>query len=366
MKKTALLEIHQDLGAKIVPFAGYEMPLKYTTIQEEHLAVRNHAGVFDVSHMGQFIIKGKEATQLVQLVCSNDVESLFPGKVMYTCLMNEKGTIVDDMLVYRLFEDKCAEGESAYMLVVNASNIEKDWNHINAQNTFDTNMINISDRTGLLAVQGPKAVELLQSLTEINLKEIPYYHFQKGTFAGLENVLISATGYTGSGGFELYADNKGLKTLWDEIIKLEGIKPIGLGARDTLRLEMGFCLYGNDIDENISPCEAGLNWICKTEKKPSFLGEEKYLAVKQNKNRSYLVGFILNGKRIPRKGYQILDPDDNIIGEVTSGAQSPCLDVPIGMGYVTKGFRKSGTKIQIKINKKTFDATVTKLPFVNL
>jgi len=364
MIKTTLYDAHVELGAKMVPFGGYEMPLSYRPITEEHQTVRENVGVFDVSHMGQFIVKGKEALNLVQTVSSNDASVLEPGAAQYSCLMTEQGTIVDDLIVYRLFDDKCADGEMAFMLVVNASNVDKDLKHIEAYNTFDTKIFNISERTSLLAIQGPNAKKHLQKHTEINLEEIPFYHFTKGLFASIPNVLISNTGYTGSGGFEIYIENKHVAAIWELLVSSEGISPIGLGARDTLRLEMGYCLYGNELNENISPCEAGLNWITKPGKTPSFLGEDLYLAKKADKKRSYLIAFILEGRRIPRNGYPILNEEDIQIGTVTSGASSPSLQIPIGMGYVDNDHRKVGTKIKIQINSKIFQAEVTKPPFL--
>ncbi len=367
MKRTPLYDTHVALGAKMVPFAGYDMPLKYDNIIEEHLAVRSNCGIFDVSHMGQFIIKGKEALNLVQVVSSNDASVLEIGAAQYSAIMNAEGGIVDDMIVYRLDEDQCSEGEQAFMLVVNASNIEKDLAWINENNVFDTRVINISYHTGLLAIQGPNATNLLQELTDIDLSEIEFYHFKKGIFAGIENVLISATGYTGAGGFELYVDNENMLALWNAIIEKGQafeLKPVGLGARDTLRLEKGYVLYGNDINDETSPIVAGLNWISKPDKTPSFRGVDHFRSLKANKNREILIGFKMDGKRIPRHGYEILDMQDNVIGKVTSGAMSPSLDIPIGMGYVPRSFRKPGTSIQIQIGKKQMEAEIVKLPFV--
>ena len=367
MKKTALYDVHAALGAKIVPFAGYEMPLKYTNIIEEHKAVRTNCGMFDVSHMGQFIVRGKEALDLIQIISSNDASSLEIGDAQYSAIMNAQGGIVDDMIVYRLDEDQCSDGENAFMLVVNASNIDKDLAWINENNRFDTRVINISEKTGLLAIQGPNATKLLQTLTDVSLDDIEFYHFSKGTFAGIKNVLISATGYTGAGGFELYVQNEELENLWNRILekgKEFDLVPVGLGARDTLRLEMGYCLYGNDINDETSPVIAGLNWISKPDKSPSFIGLEHFMAVKADKDRATLVGFKMEGKRIPRHDYPILDGEGNTIGKVTSGAMSPSLDIPIGMGYVPRSFRKAGTEIQIQVGKKIMPATVVKMPFI--
>jgi len=364
MKFTPLNDKHIALGAKMVEFAGYNMPVSYTSISEEHHAVRNNVGVFDVTHMGEFIIRGKQALDLVQKVTSNDASKLAIGQAQYSCLPNEDGGIVDDLLVYRLTEEMCAEGEQAFLLVVNASNMEKDWNWISKHNTFDTRMINISEQTGLLAVQGPNTAKALQSLTDIDLESISYYTFVKGRFAGIENVLISATGYTGAGGFELYADDKDLPALWDAIFeagKSLGIKPIGLGARDTLRLEMGYCLYGNDIDDTTSPLEAGLGWITKL-KKGDFVGSDWIARQKEEGLSRRLVGFVVNDRRVPRHGYAIEDPEGNVIGQVSSGTQSPSMEKPIGMGYVAMPFKKPGTQIRVVAGKKRLEAEVVSFP----
>ncbi len=367
MKSTPLTTIHEELGAKMAGFAGYNMPISYQGIKEEHAIVREKVGIFDVSHMGEFIVRGKEALDLLQLVTSNDVSKLKIGDAQYSCLPNKSGGIVDDLLVYRLSEDNCSEGEQAYMLVVNASNIEKDWNWISEHNTFDAKMINISDQTGLLAVQGPQAIALLQPLTEVDLSSLSYYTFTKGTLAGLENVLISATGYTGSGGFELYVNSDQLLALWEAIFTnpAVAVSPVGLGARDTLRLEMGYCLYGNDINDTTSPIEAGLGWITKT-KKENFNSIEIFRGHRTNGIDKKLVGFTLSDRRVPRHGYQIEDEAGTVIGEVTSGTQSPSLNIPIGMGYVKKGFDKAGTTVMIVVGKKRLPAVVTKLPFYKI
>lgn len=365
MKHTPLSKIHEALGAKMAEFAGYYMPISYSTISEEHSAVRNAVGVFDVSHMGEYIVKGKEALDLIQKVTSNDASKLNIGDAQYSCFPNHEGGIVDDLLVYRLDEDQCSEGEKAYMLVVNASNIDKDWNWISQHNTFDTKLINISDQTGLLAVQGPKALEALQALTDQDLKALKYYTFTKGKFAGIDNVLISATGYTGSGGLELYVANEHLPQLWEAIFaagKEFDIKPIGLGARDTLRLEMGFCLYGNDIDDQTSPIEAGLGWITKTQK-GDFNSVEIFRKQRAEGVDKKLVAFIVKDRRVPRHGYPIEDAAGKLIGEVTSGTASPSLDIPIGMGYVPKAFTAIDTEIFIVAGKKRLAAQVVKLPF---
>jgi len=357
LKATALSNIHIALGAKMVPFAGYNMPVSYTGLNDEHLAVRNSIGVFDVSHMGEFILKGDKALDLIQKVTSNDASVLTDGKVQYSCLPNEKGGIVDDLLVYRI-DDK------TYLLVVNASNIEKDWNWIKSYNTFGVDMKDISDRTSLLAVQGPNAIKALQKLTDINLSDIPYYSFKKGTFAGIENIVLSNTGYTGAGGFEIYFDNVHADKIWNAIFeagKEFDIKPVGLGARDTLRLEMGFCLYGNDINDTTSPLEAGLGWITKFTKdfvNSSALKEQKEKGVSKK-----LVGFEMIDRGIPRHDYEIVDAQGNAIGTVTSGTQSPSLQKGIGMGYVRTDLAKADTEIFIKVRDKALKAKVCKIPF---
>lgn len=357
MKNTALTETHISLGAKMVPFAGYNMPVQYEGINAEHQVVRNSVGVFDVSHMGEFILKGERALELIQKVTSNDASKLADGKVQYSCLPNETGGIVDDLLVYRI-------DSSTYMLVVNASNTEKDWNWISKFNTYGVELKNISDRTALLAVQGPKAVEALQSLTETDLSSMEYYSFKRGKFAGIENVLISATGYTGAGGFELYFDSSHAEEIWKAIFKAGapyGIKPIGLGARDTLRLEMGFCLYGNDIDDSTSPIEAGLGWITKFNK--DFVNAAQLAEQKQNKPDRKLVGFEMIERGIPRHDYEIVDATGNTIGKVTSGTQSPSLQKAIGLGYVKSDFSVIGSEIFINIRNNPVKAQVVKLPF---
>lgn len=357
MKNTSLTDKHIALGAKMVPFAGYNMPVLYAGINAEHETVRSAVGVFDVSHMGEFILKGEKALDLIQQVISNDASKLFDGKIQYAYLPNLTGGIVDDLLVYRI-------DEKTYMLVVNASNIEKDWDWISQFNTYGVDMNNISDRTSLLAVQGPKATEALQSLTAVNLSEMEYYTFKKGTFAGVENVLISATGYTGAGGFEIYFDNAHAEVIWDAIFKAGesfGIKPIGLGARDTLRLEMGFCLYGNDIDDTTSPIEAGLGWVTKFTKE--FNNSAALLEQKQNGVAKKLVGFEMVERGIPRHDYEIVDADGNNIGKVTSGTQSPSLQKAIGLGYVHTPFAKEGEDIFIKIRENKVKAKVVKFPF---
>ena len=389
MINTPLTQKHIALGAKMAEFAGYNMPISYTGIKEEHNCVRTNVGVFDVSHMGEFIVRGKNALNFVQHVTSNDASKLEIGQAQYSCFPNETGGIVDDLLVYRLPEDYCSVGEQAFMLVVNASNIEKDFKHISqygyeplamsheftntpdsklkAQSSkLDFRLINISEQTGLLAVQGPNAQKLLQTMTDVDLSAIPYYHFKKGTVAGIENVLISNTGYTGAGGFELYVAADKTKAMWDALFENEkenGIQPIGLGARDTLRLEMGFCLYGNDINDTTNPLEAGLGWITKFAK-GDFVGADVIRKVKENGITRRLVGFKLNDRRVPRHDYEIFDAQDNKIGIVTSGTSSPTLDIPIGMGYIDKPFDKIGTEIFIGFGGgKKLPAVVSKMPF---
>lgn len=369
MKNTPITHIHESLGAKMADFAGYNMPIQYTSITDEHHSVRNNVGIFDVSHMGEFIVKGKEALDLVQKVTSNDASKLGKGEAQYSCLPNLTGGIVDDLLVYRLGEDMCNEGELAFMLVVNASNIEKDWNWISGFNQFDTRLIDISEKTGLLAVQGPKAIATLQKLTDINLSAIKYYDFTKGKIAGIDNVLISATGYTGSGGFELYVANENTEALWNAVMEAGSefdIKPCGLGARDTLRLEMGYCLYGNDIDDTTSPLEAGLGWITKLKKLHPFNGVGLMLSLKERGLSKKLVGFTMEERRVPRHGYLIFDSDENEIGVVTSGTQAPSLDIPIGMGYIPTAFSTQGTKIFVQAGKKMLEAQVCALPFLKV
>lgn len=357
LKSTALTQKHIELGAKMVPFAGYNMPLQYEGLTVEHLAVRSGVGVFDVSHMGEFIVRGEGAFELVQKVTSNDVAALVDGKIQYSCLPNETGGIVDDLLVYRI-------DEKTYMLVVNASNIEKDWAHISKYNTDGVEMINISDKTTLLAVQGPKAAEALQSLTDIYLAEMTYYTFEKGVFAGVENVLVSATGYTGAGGFEIYFENKDADKIWNAVFEAgaaQEIRPIGLAARDTLRLEMGFCLYGNDIDDTTSPIEAGLGWITKFNH--SFTNSDALLKQKEEGVSKKLVGFEMIDRGIPRQGYSIVDTDGNQIGTVTSGTMSPSLKQGIGLGYVKTEFSKKDTEIFVLIRDKKIKAQVVRPPF---
>lgn len=358
IKNTPITDIHIKLGARMAEFAGYYMPISYSGINTEHLCVRENVGVFDVSHMGEFILKGPKALDLVQLVTSNDASKLQIGDVQYSCLPNENGGIIDDLLVYHL-------QENSYMLVVNASNIEKDWNWISNHNTFDVEMNNISDRAGLLAVQGPNAMKVCQKLTDTDLSKIPYYKFARGTFGGVKNVLMSNTGYTGAGGFEIYFENLHATDLWNKIFdagKEFGIMPCGLGARDTLRLEMGFCLYGNDIDDTTSPLEAGLGWITKFSK--DFIGKNVIEKQKGTGLSRKLVGFEMVEKGIPRHGYDLVDGNGNRIGDVTSGTQSPTLQKPIGMGYVPLSLAAEGKSIYVSIRGKNLEAKIVKTPFI--
>ncbi len=353
MKDTALTETHEALGAKMVPFAGYNMPVQYEGVNIEHETVRTGVGVFDVSHMGEFLIEGPNALALIQKVCSNDASKLTVGKAQYSCLPNEDGGIVDDLIVYRVKEE-------TYLLVVNASNIEKDWDWISSKNDVNANMRDLSEDYSLLAIQGPKAVEAMQALSSHDLSEIKFYNFIVGDFAGIAHVIISATGYTGSGGFEIYCKNSEVKQIWDKVIEA-GAKPIGLAARDTLRLEMGYCLYGNDIDDTTSPIEAGLGWITKFSK--SFVNSEALEAEKRRGPERKLVGFELDDRGIPRQGYDIVDSSGKTIGNVTSGTMSPSLGKGIGLGYVPTIFAEAGSKINIQIRKNAVPATVVKLPF---
>ncbi|WP_341904537.1 glycine cleavage system aminomethyltransferase GcvT [Fluviicola taffensis] len=357
MKNTALTQVHEALGAKMVPFAGFNMPVQYEGVIAEHETVRNAVGVFDVSHMGEFLLSGSDALDLIQRVTTNDASTLTIGRAQYSCLPNGKGGIVDDLIVYRIKEEE-------YLLVVNASNIEKDWNWISSHNTKNVSMRNLSDDYSLLAIQGPKAVEAMQSLTSVDLSAIKYYHFEVGPFAGIDHVIISATGYTGSGGFEIYCKNSEVKQVWDKVFEAGaafGIKPIGLAARDTLRLEMGFCLYGNDIDDTTSPLEAGLGWITKFTK--DFVDADKLKAEKEAGVSKKLIGFEMIDRGIPRHDYRILDANGNVIGKVTSGTQGPSVKKAIGMGYVTTEFATPDSEIFIEIRDKGVLAKVVKMPF---
>ena len=357
MKNTALLQKHLDANAKMVPFAGYNMPVQYEGVNAEHETVRTGVGVFDVSHMGEFFLRGPKALDLIQRVTTNDASVLFDGKAQYSCMPNGKGGIVDDLMIYRISQEE-------YLLVVNASNIEKDWNWISSHNTDGVEMENASDAYSLLAIQGPKAAEAMQALTEVNLTEMGYYTFAKGTFAGQSNIYISATGYTGSGGFEIYVPNEVAVAVWDAVFqagKSYGIKPIGLAARDTLRLEMGFCLYGNDIDDTTSPIEAGLGWITKFTK--DFVDSDVLKGQKEQGVSRKLVAFEMIERGIPRHDYRILDKNNQVIGKVTSGTMSPSMKIAIGLGYVELAHAGLDSEIYIEIRDKGVLAKVVKLPF---
>ena len=360
MKSTPFTQFHLALGAKMAEFAGYNMPISYSGINDEHQAVRTNAGIFDVSHMGEFIVKGEHALDLIQRVTTNDAAKLTAGKAQYSALTNEKGGIVDDLIVY------CLEPNKAYMLVVNASNIEKDWKWISSHNTHKAEMHNISDKTCLLAIQGPNANKIMQALTPVDILNLTYYTFVKGTFAGVDNVIISATGYTGAGGIEIYFEDKdgAAEKIWNKIFEIggpQGLKPIGLGARDTLRLEMGYCLYGNDIDDNTSPLEAGLGWITKFTK--DFTARPILEGQKAAGPAQKLVGFEMVEKGIPRHDYEIKDFSGAVIGRVTSGTQSPSLGKAIGIGYVRTAFAGIDSKIYVKVRDKLLQAKVVKFPF---
>ena len=353
-----LNDTHVGLGAKMAPFAGFNMPVLYTNLIEEHVCVRNNVGVFDVSHMGEFLLKGEKALDLIQYVCSNDASKLTDGKVQYSCLPNATGGIVDDLLVYRVDAHE-------YYLVVNASNIEKDWNWISSHNTFGVEMTNRSDDFSLFAVQGPNAGSVLQKLTDVNLSEMPYYTFKIGNMAGFSEVIISNTGYTGAGGFEIYVENKNALSMWNAIFKAGesvGIQPVGLGARDTLRTEMGYCLYGHDIDDTTSPIEAGLGWITSFNK--DFIMKDFHSAIKSAGPKKKLVGFEMIDRGIPRQHYPILNAAGELIGEVTSGTQSPNLSKGIGMGYVETSQSAVGLEIFISIREKSLKAQIVKMPFI--
>jgi len=353
MKNTTLTSTHKALGAKMVPFAGYNMPVQYEGVNIEHETVRNSVGVFDVSHMGEFLIEGEHALNLIQKVSSNDASKLTIGKAQYSCLPNDEGGIVDDLIIYKIKED-------TYLLVVNASNIEKDWNWIQSKNDIGATMRDLSENYALLAIQGPESITSMQSLSSHDLSSIEFYNFIVGDFAGIDHVIISATGYTGSGGFEIYCKNNEVKQIWDKVIKA-GAKPIGLAARDTLRLEMGYCLYGNDIDDTTSPIEAGLGWITKFTK--DFTNSKALKSQKERGVERKLIAFELDNRGIPRYGYDIVDHNGNNIGKVTSGTMSPSLGKGIGLGYVPTIFTETGSKINIQIRKKVIPATVVKLPF---
>ena len=358
IKQVALGEMHESLGAKMMPFAGFNMPVRYSSDKEEHLAVRERVGVFDVSHMGEFLVEGAQALDLIQYVTSNDASVLVPGKVQYSCLPNDKGGIVDDLLVYMLAPSK-------YLLVVNASNISKDWEWISSHNNFDATLTDLSDSYSLFAVQGPKAVATVEKLTDSDVGALPYYTFLIGDIAGVKDVIVSATGYTGSGGFEIYVKNENAREIWDALFEAGaefGILPIGLGARDTLRLEKGYCLYGNDIDDETSPLEAGLGWITKFTK--TFINSNELQKQKEAGVTKKLVGFKMTERGIPRAHYPIVDDSGRVIGEVTSGTMSPSLEVGLGLGYVESEFSKPDTSVFIEIRGKRVGAIVSKLPFL--
>ena len=358
MKNTALSNVHEELGAKMVPFAGYNMPVQYEGVNLEHKTVREGVGVFDVSHMGEFILTGPGSLDLIQKVTSNDASVMTEGRAQYSCMPNGKGGIIDDLIIYRFNDEK-------YLLVVNASNIDKDWNWISSHNTFDCQLRNVSDDYSLLAIQGPKAVEAMQQLTHVNLSEINYYHFEVNTFAGIDNVIISATGYTGSGGFEIYCKNDSAEEVWKKVFEAGadyGIKPIGLAARDTLRLEMGFCLYGNDIDDTTSPLEAGLGWITKLNKE-DFIDKDFLTKQKEEGTSRKLVAFEMIDRGIPRHDYPIQNASGEVIGRVTSGTMSPSMQKAIGLGYVTKTDSEIETEVFIEIRNKAVKAKIVKLPF---
>jgi len=357
MKNTALTHIHESLGAKMLPFAGYNMPILYEGVNAEHEVVRNGVGVFDVSHMGEFLLSGPNALALIQKVTSNDASTLTIGRAQYSCLPNNDGGIVDDLLVYKIKDEQ-------YLLVVNASNIDKDWDWISSHNDLGVDMKNLSDDYSLLAIQGPKAVEAMQSLTSVDLSAIAYYHFEVGEFAGIDHVIISATGYTGSGGFEIYCKNEEVEQIWNKVFEAGaafGIKPIGLAARDTLRLEMGFCLYGNDINDTTSPLEAGLGWITKFTK--DFTNSENLKKQKEAGVSKKLVAFEMQERAVPRHDYEIVDAEGNVIGIVTSGTMSPSMNIGIGLGYVTTENSAIDSNIFIRIRKNDVPAKVVKLPF---
>ncbi len=358
MKNTALSHKHEALGAKMVPFAGFNMPVQYEGVNAEHQAVRDGVGVFDVSHMGEFLISGPGAMDLIQYVTTNDISTMTIGRAQYNCMPNGNGGIVDDLIVYKVKEEE-------YLLVVNASNIEKDWNWISKHNTFGANMRNLSDDYSLLAIQGPKAIEAMQSLTSVDLSAIKYYHFEVADFAGIPHAIISATGYTGSGGFEIYCKNEEVEQVWDKVFEAGasyGIKPIGLAARDTLRLEMGFCLYGNDIDDTTSPLEAGLGWITKLDK-GNFIDRDFLAKQKEEGLTRKLIAFEMVDRGIPRHDYPILDADGNTIGKVTSGTMSPSMKIAIGLGYVDMAHSALDSEIFVEIRDKGVKAKVVKMPF---
>lgn len=359
MKNTAFTKFHEALGAKMVPFAGYFMPLQYEGVNAEHETVRNGVGVFDVSHMGEFWVKGPHALAFIQWVTSNDASKLVPGKVQYSCFPNETGGIVDDLLVYKVDDE-------TYLLVVNAANIDKDWAWCNSHNKVGATLINASDDIAQLAIQGPLALKAMQKLTDTPVMDMEYYTFKKLTFAGVPDVIFATTGYTGSGGCEIYMPNADAPKIWNAVFEAGeefGIKPIGLAARDTLRLEMGYCLYGNDIDDTTSPIEAGLGWITKFTDVKDFINKPQLLKQKQEGTVRKLVGFEMVDKGIPRHGYEITDASGNQIGVVTSGTMGPSVKIPVGIGYVPTALSKEGSEIHIKVREKILKAKVVKFPF---
>jgi len=361
-KKTALYQTHVNLKAKMVDFAGFDMPVQYTSITEEHAAVRNNMGLFDVSHMGEFMVEGPEALRFLQSVTTNDLSTIVIGQAQYTCLPNDTGGIIDDLIIYRL-------AETSYLLVVNASNIEKDFNWINARNQYDAKLTDVSEQYGLLALQGPNALAFIDGLSDLNLSSLAYYHFQIGDLFGLSDIIISATGYTGSGGVELYIPVDSLVSVWNELLgegHKQGLIPVGLGARDTLRLEMGYCLYGNDIDDTTSPIDAGLSWITKLNKAENFPSKDLFAAQKEAGVKRRLCAILLEDRRVPRQGYQIYSMESELIGHVTSGTLSPTLEVPIGLGYIDAPHHKKGTSILIDTGRKRLKAQVVKAPFVKI
>ena len=358
MNTTALYQKHIDAGAKMVPFAGFEMPVQYVGVKQEHVQVREKVGIFDVSHMGEFFIEGPNAIELIQKISANDATKLFDGKAQYSYMPNAKGGVIDDLIIYRINEEK-------YLLVVNASNIEKDWNWIESHDEWETNMTNVSDEYSLLAIQGPKTAEAIQSLTKVDLNAMKFYTFEIAEFAGCQDVIISATGYTGAGGFEIYVKNDDAPKVWDAVIeagKEFDLQPIGLAARDTLRLEKGYCLYGNDIDDSTSPIAAGLGWVTKFTK--DFINSEEIKSHKEEGTEDKLIGFKLVDKGIPRKDYNILTASGDVVGRVTSGTMSPLLNESIGLGYIKKELAKEGQEIFIEVRNKQLKALIHKPPFV--
>lgn len=363
MKKTSLYDVHVELGARMVEFGGFMMPVQYTTINEEHQAVREAAGLFDVSHMGEFIARGEDAEAFLNSITSNDLSKLKKGRAQYTCLLNERGGVVDDLIIYKMADKAEGDPEDSFMLVVNAGNADKDWEWVNSHKKGNLTLENISDDMALFALQGPKSSEILKELTDVDVEGVKFYHYTIGTVAGIDDVIISGTGYTGSGGYELYLNKDGAEKLWFALMeagKKHGMLPAGLGARDTLRLEMGYCLYGHELSEDINPLEAGLGWITKLSK-DDFIGKDKVAAIKEAGVSRKLIAFTLEGRRVPRQGYPIVAEDGSEVGEVTSGTQSPSLDIPIGMAYVD--VNRVSEPLGVQIRKKVFPLEQVKLPF---